>query len=108
MMTAISRRFACGALLAALWLAPALAKEPQAPDSKQLENQLQRLDWPQFRSVVESIPKLKADVDAYGPAGWTYVKGKYKTYGWKKNIDKLDDAEKRRLAALIQAARKAR
>jgi hypothetical protein len=77
-------------------------------DSKRLEHDLQSLDWKQFRSVIESIPKLKADVDAYGPAGWDFVKGRYKTYGWKKNIDRLDDGEKRRLAALIDNAEQRR
>lgn len=75
-------------------------------DSKRLEGELQRLSWDQFRSVIEAIPKLKADVDAYGPAGWTYVKGRYRTHEWRKNIDKLDGDERRRLAALIAAARK--
>ncbi|MGE5466976.1 MAG: hypothetical protein ACM3Y9_06070 [Ignavibacteria bacterium] len=87
---------------------PAPAAATTAPDAMQLEADMQQLDWEQFRSVVESIPKLKADVDAYGPAGWTYVKGKYKTYAWHRNIERLDDDEKRRLAALIEAARKSR
>ena len=77
-----------------------------APDSARLEKELQQLDWKQFKSAVEAIPKLKADVDAYGPLGWQYVEANYKTYGWKKSIDKLDDAQKKQLAELIQAAKK--
>jgi hypothetical protein len=77
-------------------------------DSRHLERELQGLDWEQFRAVIEAIPKLKADVDAYGPAGWEYVKGKYRTHEWRKNIAKLDDDEKRRLAGLIDAARERR
>ncbi|HEX8988134.1 MAG TPA: hypothetical protein VF816_09235 [Rhodocyclaceae bacterium] len=73
-------------------------------DSHRLEARLQALDWAQFRSVIESIPKLKADVDAYGPAGWEYVKSRYKTYAWRKNIDRLDADEKRRLADLLDRA----
>lgn len=77
-------------------------------DSKHLEHELQSLSWEQFRSVVTAVPKLKADVDAYGPAGWEYVKGKYKTYGWSRNIDRFDGDEKKKLAALIDQARKRR
>lgn len=42
-------------------------------DSAKMENDLQRLPWKQFRSVVESVPKLTAGIDAYGPAGWQFV-----------------------------------
>jgi hypothetical protein len=77
-------------------------------DGKRLERELQGLDWEQFRAVIEAIPKLKADVDAYGPAGWEFVKGRYKTHAWKKNIDRLDDAEKQKLAALIDDAERRR
>lgn len=83
------------------------AKNPES-GSKQIEKDLQRLTWKQFKSVIEAIPKLKADVEAYGPAGWQYVQMKYATHGWKKNIDKLDANEKRQLVALIQAVRKNR
>ena len=78
------------------------------PDSKQIEGDLQRLPWKQFRSVVESVPKIKADVDVYGPLGWKYVEANYKTYGWKKSIDKLDEIQKQNLVDLIQRARGAR
>lgn len=79
-----------------------------ATDSAVLEKSLQGLDWNQFRTVVESIPKLKADVDAYGPLGWQYVQANYRNYGWKRNIDKLDDEQKRQLASLIESAKKTR
>ncbi len=75
------------------------------PDSKTMEGDLQRLPWKQFRSVVEAVPKLKADVEAYGTFGWKYVMANYTTYGWKKNIDKLDDVQKKQLATLIQKAK---
>ncbi len=112
----MSRR---AALLLAFWLAPALGAgdglavpSPDQTrimaedrlDSVRLEHELQRLGWTQFRSVIEAIPKLKADVDAYGPAGWEYVKGRYQKYEWRKNIDRLDTDEKQRLAALIDTA----
>lgn len=77
-----------------------------APDSAALEKSLQSLDWGQFKSVVEAIPKLKADVDAYGPLGWQYVEANYRTYGWKRSIDKLDEEQKRQLASLIESAKK--
>jgi hypothetical protein len=82
----------------------------QAPatDSAKLEKELQSLNWGQFRSVVEAVPKLKADVDAYGPLGWEYVKMHYTSYGWKKNIDRLDVEQKQHLAALIESAKAAR
>ena len=108
-------------LVAALGLsqaAPALAMTEQAPaaevalaalpDSRQLEADLQRLPWPRFRSVVEGIPKLKSSIDAYGPAGWQFVQANYRTYPWKKNIDKLGDDQRRHLADLIQSAKAGR
>lgn len=75
------------------------------PDSEQLEKGLQSLSWEQFRSVVNSIPKLKADVDAYGPLGWQYVQSNYRTYHWRKNINKLHADQKIQLAGLIRDAR---
>lgn len=114
------RALATTLLLAAGWGASvALAIEARAapakpkaqamrgvPDSRQMEQDLQHLDWPQFRRVVESVPKLKADVDAYGPLGWKYVEVNYRTYHWQKNIDRLDDGQKRQLSELIRAARR--
>ncbi|MBV5323652.1 hypothetical protein JZU51_02750 [bacterium] len=78
------------------------------PDSQAMEKSLQSLHWKQFRSIIEAIPKLKADVEAYGPIGWQFVQGNYKTYGWKKNIDRLDETQKKHLAELIQMAKEAR
>lgn len=75
------------------------------PASSQMEKDLQHLNWKQFRSVVEAVPKLKADVEAYGPLGWQYVQANYANYGWKKNIDKLDDTQKKQLAELIKTAK---
>lgn len=75
-------------------------------DSQRMEKELQRLPWKQFKSVIESIPKLKADVDAYGPAGWQFVKANYAKYRWRKNIDKLDATQKKQLAELIRRAQK--
>jgi hypothetical protein len=76
------------------------------PDPVVLEAALQRLDWPSFRHVIESVPKLRADVDAYGAFGWEYVKSHYTTYGWRKNIGRLKDDQKRQLAELIRQAQK--
>lgn len=93
-------------------LQPALATPAEAlavvaeTDSLQMEKELQHLRWNQFRSVIESVPKMKADVDAYGPLGWQYVHSHYETYGWKKSIDRLDDEQKQHLAELIQIAKK--
>ncbi len=75
------------------------------PDSATLERQLQQLPWRQFRSVVESIPKLKSAVDAYGPAGWQFVQANYRNYGWRRNIAKLNAEQKHELAARIERAR---
>jgi hypothetical protein len=82
--------------------------KPKIPDSRQLEKDLQGLSWNQFRSVVEAIPPIRAEVEKYGSAGWHYVKMRYQTYSWKRNIDQLTDGEKRQLAQLIQTARKKR
>ena len=76
-----------------------------SPDNKQIENDLQHLPWKQFRSIVESIPALKSGIDAYGPMGWKMVQANYTTYPWKKNIDKLDDLQKKRLIESIQHAK---
>ncbi|MFN3883380.1 MAG: hypothetical protein ACK4Q4_01300 [Rhodocyclaceae bacterium] len=78
-----------------------------ALDSSDLERRLQRLSWTQFKQIIEAIPKLKASVDAYGPLGWQYVQANYATYRWKKNIDRLDAAERQQLAELIDQARNA-
>lgn len=74
--------------------------------SEKLEKDLQNLSWPQFNFVVKSIPKLKAKVDAFGPAGWRYVQKRYQSFGWKKSIDKFNTLEKEQLAALIRKAEK--
>ena len=74
-------------------------------NSQQMEQDLQQLTWKQFRSVIESVPKMKADVEVYGPLGWQYVQSNYKTYGWKKSIDRLDDNQKQQLADLIKTAK---
>jgi hypothetical protein len=107
------------ALLASLWMASVFAAAPRhaaankavarakisVPDSQQMELDLQHLSWPQFRSVIEAVPKMKAEVEAYGSIGWKYVESRYATYAWKKNIDKLDDAQKKKLADLIRSAK---
>ena len=83
--------------------APVSAPDPE-PDSRQMEKDLQQLPWKQARSIIESVPKLKASVDAYGPLGWQFVEANYQHYRWKKNIDKLDAAKRRDLAELIRKA----
>lgn len=93
--------------LAALLLTGLLASSALAltPDSKALEQDLQRLPWPQFRRVIEAIPKLKADVDAYGSFGWQIVQQNYGSYPWKKKIDKLSAQQQEELSELIQKAK---
>lgn len=94
------------ACVAIAWMGCAWAAD--VPDSRQLEADIQRLPWKQFRSVIEAVPNLRADVERYGPAGWAYVKSTYRTHGWRKNIDKLDAEQKARLAALIEKAKAGR
>jgi len=86
--------------------APVVQGRMEMTDSVLIEKSLQRLGWQQFRAVVEAIPKLRADVEAYGPLGWEFLKTRYATHAWRKNIDKLDVVERRRLIGLIEAARK--
>jgi len=74
-------------------------------DNEQLEKAVQSLSWGQFKSVLTAIPKLKADVDAFGPLGWQYVQANYKTYPWRKSIRKLKEPEKKQLSELIDEAR---
>lgn len=83
--------------------APQETATPQS--SKALERQLQSLEWEQFRSVVTAVPKLRAQVDAYGPLGWQYVRDYYRSYGWRRSIDKLDAGQKLELGQLIARAR---
>ena len=90
---------------------PPAAIEPateEGPDSRQMEKDLQQLPWKQARSIIESVPKLKASVDAYGPLGWQFVEANYQHYRWKKNIDKLDTLKKKELAELIHKAQTTR
>lgn len=91
-----------------LGLAMASAFGADMPDSLKLEKELQSLSWPRFRTVVEGIPKLRAEVDRHGQFGWQYVRANYRTYPWKKNIDRLDSDQKQELVVLIQKARTAR
>lgn len=86
---------------------PAAKPKPAPlPDSKKMEQDLQGLPWPQFRAVIEAVPKLKAEVEAKGTAAWVFVQANYKRHGWKKNIDRLDDEQKRQLAELIAKAKR--
>jgi len=94
-----------GFALAAEGAPAAVTVATSAFDSKAMEKELQRLTWPQFKSVVEAIPKLKADIEAYGEAGWKLVRTNYMIYGWKRNIDRLDEDQKKELAALIAKAK---
>jgi hypothetical protein len=105
-----------------LWAVPALAEDIRVPSqaattlsatsgelsNRQMEEDLQRMTWSQFRSVVESVPKLKADIDAYGQTGWQYVQANYTTYRWRKNIKRLDNTQKEQLAELIRLTKDAR
>lgn len=84
----------------------AISAKAAIPGSETLEKELQNLTWPQFRFVVQSIPKLKAKVDAYGPTGWRYVQSRYQTYAWRNSIEKFTPEERKKLHALINQARK--
>jgi hypothetical protein len=89
-------------------LAPLAPDSVDAADSKQMEADLQRLPWKQFRSVIEAVPKMRAQVEAYGTIGWQIVQANYTRYHWQKNIDKLDEVQKKQLVELIRAAKAAR
>jgi hypothetical protein len=115
-MTTARRILLAGALLLPLWACASndaeragrvaeVSAEAEVPSSKRLEKELQSLDWPQFQTVLAGIPKLKAQVDAYGPLGWKYVEQNYRSYGWKKNIDKLDASQKVELFERIRRAK---
>ena len=82
--------------------------EATASDSSQMETDLQQLPWEQFRFIIEAVPKLKAAVEAQGPIGWQLVQANYTTYGWRRNIDKLDESQRRLLAGLIESAKSGR
>lgn len=82
----------------------ATAAPSKVPDSQQMSDALRKLPWTSFRSIIEAVPKLSSGVNAYGPAGWEFVRANYKAYNWKKKIDKLDAAQKQQLADLIRKA----
>ena len=83
---------------------PAVADTART-DSQQMSRDLRSLPWKSFRSVVEAVPKLSAAVNAYGPAGWNFVKANYTRYNWTKQINKLDASQKKQLAELIRKAK---
>ena len=93
-------------LALALGFGMASASGTILPDSLKLEKELQGLPWPGFRTVIEAIPKLKAEVDRHGQFGWQYVRANYRTYPWKKNIDRLDPDQQQQLAILIKKAKR--
>lgn len=102
------------AIVQALLLAVALAAcatpgTPEAlvaPSPERLERELQGLTWPQFRAVLEGIPKLRGEVDARGPLGWRIVEANYASYPWRRSIGKLDEAQRQRLGELIAEVRR--
>ncbi|MEW6514548.1 MAG: hypothetical protein AB1443_11160 [Pseudomonadota bacterium] len=113
------RKFVLGSLLclllypcfaaterAAVKSASAVLPAKSVPDSQKLEKDLQSLSWKQFRSVIEAIPPIRAEVNKYGPLGWQYVQQHYRTYPWKRSIDRLSGGQKIELARLIENARK--
>lgn len=74
-------------------------------DSQQMSKDLQSLPWKPFKAIIEAVPKLASDVNAYGPLGWQFVRENYRTYDWKKKIDKLDAVQKTQLGELIRNAK---
>ena len=80
----------------------------ETPRNVRLEQELQALSWPQFRAVVQAVPKLKAEVDAYGSFGWQYVQARYQTFRWRKSIAKLKPEQQEELGVLIAQARAGR
>lgn len=82
---------------------PATRLAPLDATPQGLEHQLQSLPWELFRAVVESEPKLKADVDAYGPLGWAYVQKKYRAHPWARNLERFEPERLHQLATTIQS-----
>jgi len=78
------------------------------PDSARMSRDLQQMPWVKFRRVVEAIPKLKSGIDLYGPFGWQVVKDNYRTYNWKKRIDRLAPSQQQQLGGLIETAKASR
>lgn len=103
MLKTLARLLLAVAMVLGFTMASASAAD--IPNSLTLEKELQSLSWPNFRTVVEGIPKLRAEVDRHGQFGWQYVRANYRTYPWKKNIDRLDPEQRRQLAVLIHKSR---
>ena len=85
-----------------------IAAPAETPRNVRLEQELQALTWPQFRAVLQAVPKLKAEVDAYGSFGWQYVQARYQTFRWRKSIAKLKPEQQEELGVLIAQARAGR
>lgn len=101
----------CGILCTSVVLAdppaePVEITAAEHAEAERLEKSLQGLNWEQFRTVVNSIPKLKADVDAYGSFGWEFVKANYQQHKWRKNILKMDAGQRKQLDQLIRKTQK--
>ena len=109
-------------LAVCFWVVSAFAEDVHVPaqaateqlasgrelSGRQMEEDLQHMNWVQFRSVVEAVPKFKADIDAYGPTAWQYVQANYTTYHWRKIIKRLDETQKKQLAELIRITKAVR
>lgn len=91
-------------LVACLLATFAHAADVAGYDSARMEKDLQRLPWSQFKAVISAVPKMKTDIESYGPMGWDFVKTHYQTYAWRKNIGKLDPNQQRQLQELIRKA----
>lgn len=81
-----------------------LPKNGREADILKFEKDLQRLPWNKFRSIIEAVPSLKADVERYGPSGWKYVEVNFQSYRWRRNISKLKGDQMELLGNLIKQA----
>lgn len=81
------------------------SQEVEPISSKFLEQQIQSLNWEQFKHVVHAVPKLRAEVDAYGPLGWQYVERNYRRYAWSRSINKMEAERRQELQGLIDQVR---
>jgi hypothetical protein len=86
------------------------ASPPCAPaipqlDPVELEKGLQALSWEQLVRVFQAVPKLKEQYDRLSDFERSILQQRYAHHAWRRNVAKLDDAQRLQLAELIEKIR---
>lgn len=74
-------------------------------DPVELEKGLQALSWVQLVQVFQAVPKLKEQYDRLSDFERSILQQRYARHAWRRNVAKLDDAQRIQLADLIEKIR---